>query len=66
MSVIAKYLIKIGKVTVPPGTVGKVVTIDEVRKTFPNMVANQSSTQIAVKFLDLDWCIVHRHQLILK
>lgn len=63
-TVTSKYPIKIGNVLVPKGTKGTLATLEEVKKIFPNIKENQSSNQIAVKFLDLDWCIIHKSQLI--
>ena len=64
MEVIAKYPIKIGKILVPKGAIGIIATLEEVRKIWPNIGVVEGSTQIGIKFLDLDVCIVHKNQLI--
>lgn len=60
----SKYPIKIGNVVIPKGVQGTISTLEEVKSVFPNIKENPNSNQIAVKFLDLDWCIVHKSQLI--
>lgn len=65
-SVTAKYPIKIGKILVPKGTVGTIADIEEIRPHFPNIKCVEGSSQISVKFLDLEPCIVHISQLIIQ
>ena len=62
--VISKYPIKIGNVLVPMGTVGEVVDVAEMRKYFPKISYKSESGQVAVKFLELNPCIVHTSQLV--
>ena len=64
MKVKAKYPIKIGKVLIAAGSVGETVSLNEVKLVFPNIKENKTSNQIAVRFPGLDWCLVHRKQLI--
>ena len=63
MQVKTKYPMKIGGSLIPKDTIGIIAPLEEVRKTFPNIGHDSNSNQIAVKFLDLDWCIVDKFQL---
>lgn len=65
-TVISKYPIKIGPVLVPKGTLGEVANIDEMRESFPNITYKNNSTQIAIKFLGLNPCIVHVNQIMFQ
>lgn len=59
----SKYPIKIGKTLIPKGTQGETVSIEEVKKTFPNIEYSLNSIQVAVKFFDLNPCICHISQI---
>lgn len=60
----SKYPIRIVETLVPRGTVGEVPTLAEVQEKFPEIKTNLDSDLIAVRFPDLDWCIVPRRQVV--